>query len=599
MNSSTTWRLFLAAVAVFLFIYYFESRNSGGAGSSGKPPVFGRIDPLAITSVEVQRSNAVIRADRTNDTWRLTVPYYPAQSTPIESFIATLRNLRKQEVISASEVSTQPGKFKDYGLDPPLATVAISQGSNRFLLNVGARTPLVDQVYVQTPGSGEVLVTDGALLKAMPVSPNDWRSPLLLHLTGRPFDHIQIRAGPRALEFERNETNQLWRITKPTPARANNERITQLLQQLTAARVKQFVTDSFAADLERYGLQTPDLELSFWLDTNRVTALDFGASPTNDPTSVYVRRATTTNIVLVARELFETLSFADRKAYHDPRLLSIDPNSISMIQINRTNGFTIVRQTNGLWKITEPTPMAADSELMKIFLNRLQEMEIVDFAKDVPTDADLKQFGLVPPRYSISLFTLRTNATGAITNTLLTQLDLGHNKSGDTLYARRSDETPVYVTPAVGVIDLPRAPWHLRDLRVFDFQTNEIAGFTLSLGPSSNRYSRRPQGWTDDPIHNAAIDEALYRITRLRARQWVATGADRLPLYGITPEGLTVTFEIVRGGKTNPVPLKFGKRAIRNNIYAAATLPGDTEPTAFVFPGEFYDELARAIGLPN
>jgi hypothetical protein len=286
------------------------------------------------------------------------------------------------------------------------------------------------------------------------------------------------------------------------------------------------------------------------------------------------------------------------KAFHDPRLLSIDPNIISQIQINKTNGFTLVRQTNGLWRVTEPTPMAADPELMKGFLTRLQEMEIVDFAKDVPTDADLKQFGLVPPRFSISLFTVRTNANGAMTNALITEMDIGANKTTDTLYVRRSDETPVYVTPYFGVLDLPYAAWKLRDLRLFDFATNQVAGFTLSLAGNSQHYNRGPRGWTEDEVNNNAIEEGLYRLSQLRARQWTIKGGERLAPYGITNGCLTVTLAIARDGKTNSIPLHFGKRAIRNNVYAATVLPGETQLTAFEIAGESYAQIAEALGLP-
>src|SRR5436190_6754936 len=290
MNSKTTWRLLFAAVALFAFIYIYERKTGHEKVEPGKALIFPKLAASSVTGVEIQTTNMVLRAERTNDTWRLTRPFYPAQATPIEQFVAALTAMPKFDVIGASEVSAQPGKLKDYGLEPPVATFAVTQGTNRYLLHLGNMTALRDQMYATMPGSGEVLVTDASILKALPASVNQWRSPMLLHLDGRPFDHIQIRAGQRVLEFARDVTNAVWRIRKPTPARANHQRIVELLQQLQTTRVKEFVTDSPTADLEKYGLQTPELELSFALDTNRVIALEFGTSPTNDPGSVYVRR---------------------------------------------------------------------------------------------------------------------------------------------------------------------------------------------------------------------------------------------------------------------------------------------------------------------
>ncbi|HUS34077.1 MAG TPA: DUF4340 domain-containing protein, partial [Verrucomicrobiae bacterium] len=479
-------------------------------------------------------------------------------------------------------------------LEPPVATFAVTEGTNRYLLHLGNMTALRDQMYATMPGSGEVLVTDASILKALPASVHQWRSPMLLHLDGRPFDHIQIRAGQRVLEFARDVTNAVWRISKPTPARANHQRIVELLQQLQTARVKEFVTDSPTADLEKYGLQTPELELSFALDTNRVTALEFGASPTNDPGSVYVRRLSTTNIVLADRALFDQLS-QPSTAFHDPRLISTDPAQITMIHVKGASPFTVARQTNGAWVITEPNPMPADAELMKKFLGNVFQLTIEKFPKDVPTDADLKQFGLVPPRMSYAFYAMRTNAAGAATNALVTQVDFGGSTDEALMYARRSDEVPVYLTLDTTYL-LPTAPWRLRDRRIFDFAPTNVTAVVLSGGGKTNRVTRGQQGWTADPIVNAALQEVLYNLGQLQARDWVDKGTAAMPRYGLKPDGLMLDVELTPGSPTAPPPIMFGKPAVRNNIYAATVLPGEVEPTFFIFPGELYQSLLNAFG---
>lgn len=595
MKSSTTWRLFLAALALGAFIYFFELSSRRDAGPAQQARIFPKLDPRTINLVEIRASNVVIRAERTNDTWRLVTPYYPAQSTPIDLFVRTLLDLPKFESISAAEVSAKAGKLKDFGLDPPQAILSFGQGTNRYFLHIGSQTPIVEQLYAQTPGSTDVMFTDLSILRAMPPSVNAWRSAMLLQISGRTFDHIQIRSGQRLLEFERDTTNILWRMSKPYPARANTERITQILQQLNMTEVKAFVTDSAAADLDRFGLLPPELELSFSNDTNRVAALEFGGSPTNDPGSIYVRRPSTTNVVLVARDLFDALN-QPRKVFHDPRLLSFDPSELSMIEVNGTNGYTLVF-TNGGWQVTAPTPMPADLELTKMFLKNLQSMEIADFAKDVPTDADLKQFGLAPPKDSISLYTTRTNASGAATNTLLTQLDLGAARTEDTIYARRSDETPVYVTPNDPFL-FPRSAWKLRDRRVFNFAASNITALTVIWRQQTNTIARGPQGWIADAIKNVEVEESLHRFGQLQARAWTDKGAGRVRELGFTSDGLAILANVVSNGATNIASVAFGKRGVRNNVYAATVLPGESEPMIFEFPGELYQQLLRAFNLP-
>ena len=593
MKSSNTWRLFFCAAALFAFIYFFESRDEKHTPSESQPVIFAKILPREITAVEYRNpaSNQVMRAERTNETWRLTAPAYPAQATPIESFLAQVMALPKVDVISPSEVV---GRLKEFGLEPPAGVVSLNVGSNKHQLQIGGRDPISNQLYVQMAGSAEVILTDGAFLKALPTSVDAWRSPMLALMDGRQINRFQIRAQARVLEFE-HDTNKLWRITKPTPARANNDRIDQLLRRLYATQVKQFVTDLPVVDLERYGLQSPaPLELTFFAETNRVTSFEFGSSPTNDPSSIYVRRMMHTNIVTISRELFDELN-QPYKAFHDQWLISIDTNVLTQIRVNGTNGFTITKITNGVWRITEPTAMPADSELVQVFLRKISALEIVDFAKDVPSEADLKERGFSPPRLSIALFGAQTNVTGLVTNPLISELTFGANNSDDTIFARRSDEIPIYVTPYADLWLLPNFAWQLRERRIFNFAPTNVIRLDVISGGVTRGGPRVAGGWTTNELQNAAMDESLFRLGKLQAGRWLAKGARDLSSFGIsgtTPKQLQLT--IVQGGATNISTIWFGKRGVRNNIYAAIVLPGDNDVTAFEFPGETFDLLALA-----
>jgi hypothetical protein len=595
MNSKSTWRLFFAAVAMFAFIWFFE-RNQPVHTGGGEALIFSKIAASSVTGVEIQTTNYTLRAERTNDAWRLTRPFYPAQSTPIDAFVNAMTKLPQRDVIPASVVSDQVGKLRDYGLESPAAILTISQGTNRHYLHLGALTPLRDQVYVMMPGSGEVLVTDATILRAIPPTVNAWRSPMVVNLRDRAFDHVQIRAGQRVLEFELDITNLVWRLSKPTPARANDPLVRQLFHQIEATRVKEFVTDSPAADLERYGLQTPQLELSFLLDTNRVTAIEFGGSPTNDPASVYVRRLSTTNIVLIDRLMLDALS-QPAKTFHDPRLISFDPNQITMLQVKSATPFALVRQTNGVWTINEPNPMPADAELVGRFLTNFFKLPIENFAKDVPTDAELKEFGLAPARSSYAFYAIRTNAAGVLTNALVTQVDFGNSTPEGLMYARRSDETPVYQTYDVASMALlPTASWRLRDRQILNISPTNIAAIVLTAGGKTNRTARTAQGWTSDLVRNAALEATIEQLCSLRAYDWVDKGTKQMPALGFQKGSFTLEIEMTAGGPQTPSPIMFGKPGVRDNINAATYLPGEVEPTLFLFPRALYDTLTNAFG---
>src|SRR5437868_3755599 len=83
------------------------------------------------------------------------------------------------------------------------------------------------------------------------------------------------------------------RIGRRTPRtrRVDTGGLQQSLQQWQSARVGQFVSDTPGSDLEPYGLQAPNVTLSFNQGTNNVLTVEFGRSPANNPAKVYARRS--------------------------------------------------------------------------------------------------------------------------------------------------------------------------------------------------------------------------------------------------------------------------------------------------------------------
>jgi hypothetical protein len=65
---------------------------------------------------------------------------------------------------------------------------------------------------------------------------------------------------------------------------------------------------------------------------------------------------------------------------------------------------------------------------------------------------------------------------------------------------------------------------------------------------------------------------------------------------GFQKDNPMLEVELKPGSPTAPPPISFGKKGVRNNVYAATVLPGDVEPTLFEFPGELYDSLLNAFG---
>src|SRR2546426_9554717 len=125
MNPRTTVWLIGLAVAAFAFIYFIEGRLREASQRAKEPKrLLAGFDPQAISSIEVARSNQVIRAERKDDGWYLTAPiYYPAQSGSIEHWLTTVGLIPRQPVLSASELLARTKAAAEFGIDPPQITL--------------------------------------------------------------------------------------------------------------------------------------------------------------------------------------------------------------------------------------------------------------------------------------------------------------------------------------------------------------------------------------------------------------------------------------------------------------------------------------------
>lgn len=592
MNPTTTRWLVALALGCFAYIYFYERHVPNSQERAERATkLLPDFVPAEVNSLEIIRTNPVVRVARSNETWRLTLPVnYPAQPTGIENFLDTLASLRRSVYIPAKEMLQQPGGLAAFGLDAPRFNVIVQQNTNRIELRVGGQAPLGEQLYVQLVGSEGVFVTDAVLLERFPLSADDWRDRALLNMKGLAFDRIEIRAGALSNEIERNATNRQWRLTKPMSARANSQLIEQVLQILQNARVSQFVSDATAADLESFGLQPPQLELFLGRGTNDLLSVKFGNSPTNQQTQVHARLSDHGNIVLTPRELVDYLR-PSRDRFLDPHLISFAAAAVDRIEVRAAESFTLQRQTNGFWRVLEPFNFDADAELVRKLLTNLNALKTVELVKGNVTDFAV--FGLTSTNQQYTLFTTLTNSAGSLTNSLLAQIEFGTNYQTTNVYVRRSDEKSVYATRLDDRLQLPQAAFELRDRRLWNFTTNNVGSVTISLKGRTHKLSRTATGQWNLPagalgINGALLlDETIYRLGQLQVVAWIARGDDKLARYGFPEAAHRLSLEIKTGEKTQTLTIEFGQQSPWTTPYAAVMLDG--QHVVFGFPARIYD----------
>jgi hypothetical protein len=611
MNPRTTWWLTGLAAVLFAYIYMGELRPGRSAPrQAALARLLPTLDPTAVNRVEITRSNQVILAELNNEQWQLNSPPYPAQGTAIQNFLQVLASLNRQSEIPAQEIIAESGGLSPFGLDPAAATIKLQSGTNQVQLKVGSKTLLGDRVYVQPVGASGIFTADASLLERLPLTSHQWRNPALFQPGNLVFDGVGIVAGSRALKLERDATNQLWRLVEPMRLRADFGRVEYLVQQLRSARVARFVTDDPRQDVDAFGLQPPEAELSLTLGTNNVFQLQFGRSPTNDPTQVYARLVARSNIVLVSRELAELVE-KPYTEFRDHVLLSFRPTLVDRIEAQITDepragqtaaaqeSYAVQRKGEDDWQIVAPFSAPADRQLMHLFLEDLGKLEIINFGKEVVTD--FAPFGLLKPSRQYVLKTSITNAAG-VTNQTLLQVDFGVSPPNepDKVYCRRTDETSVYVVGFADMARLQRAAFALRDRRIWTFAGSNVVSLAVTQHNQRRELVRDPvsRTWSRvDQIANAQIEETLHRLGELQADAWVARGADQARLLKTDGSEYQLTLNLSEHGATRELVLNL-RLGLRGQPYGAVTLE-QKQPVVFKVPPSLYALVLQSLSVPS
>lgn len=625
MNWRTT--LWLSGTATLLLLIvlgierpYRQSRTLASAPQRVLPGFL----PDAVDALEVRAASNVVRVLRTNGVWVVDQPALPAADRPlVEGILQRLTQLRGPSVLSAAELRARPQAAREFGLNPPVASLAILDGPTRSEILLGSRSLTGNQVYFQIPGLAGIFATDAGLLDEVQRDASGWRDPVLIPLQQLDFDRLRVSSPSGTFSLVRGVTNGTWDIVEPRPARADATRVNLLLRQLEFLPVVRFFSVHETPTAEDAGLQPPRLVLSLARGTNEVFQLALGNLATNfapatapaasnltaaPAAPLFAKRGNPAEVLGVPTETLDLLRIS-YKDLLDRRLLRFDRALVREIDIHGTEDFRLVRtaaepgatNSHGVWRI-QPGDQPADTEAVDRLLANLAVLEMIDVAKENVTEPDRASYGLAPPAGRI---TLRANPGEA--SSTLAQLEIGALRE-NLNFSRIPGDPAVYSVNPADIQALPTAAWQVRDRALWSFEAAKVTA--VSVQHEAMQWTLRrtgtndwavPPGWRNE-VNPFALEEALHRLGRVRALKWIGPGESRH--LGLT-NGPLLTLEFqaspsAAASNTPPptVQVAFGKRSPAGNRYAASTLAAGGR-MSFEIPGAIFEDLWREIGIAD
>src|SRR6266702_1370991 len=546
----------LAGVAYFRF---FEMKRPSTEEAKRQAQNVVNFDRSKVDGIIIQNGDEKIEIRRRDNKWRLETPIKDqADGALVENLLSDLETWPKEGTIPAKDIEADKGKLNEYGLNRPKLKLKLIGSDRPPEILFGKDAALEGRMYVRFDNSKETILAKQSVKKDIDKKEEEYRDKKLTDLTTAQVRRIALKtpAGEMALE----KKGEHWDIDKPLLARADDEKVGDLIAQITTARIQQFVADDHG-DLRPYGLAEPRGSITLFSQEGRKDQkveiadsikvfgqedkgqmLQIGSVPEKEKDQVYVRFAPRGAVYTLPKKIEEALNTkpADLRDYH---LVRIDTNILDRITIDAPGkGKAVLARKDGNWTIATRNNAPADSGAVRRLIDTLQNERVTRFAEDVASN--LPKYGLDKPQIQLtfSSFASENTAETKAGDQPFAAIAFGKGE-GDNVYARLSDE-PFVVAVRRGLVDqISPDPLQWQELSIFKLKPEQIHRISVTTENELSLERDQTNQWHwvkgNGEVNQANVHSLLNTLSSLRAVRWLGATA---PQHGFEKPQLVLAF---------------------------------------------------------
>jgi hypothetical protein len=559
MNWRTTLILGAVALAVFAYLRFFEMKQPSTEEARRQAQNVVNFDRSKIDGVIIQNGDEKIEIRRRDNKWRLETPFKDqADGALVENLLSDLEAWQKEGTIPAKDIDADKSKLNEYGLNRPKLKLKLIGSDRPPEILFGKDAALEGRMYVRFDNSKEALLARQSVKKDIDKKAEEFRDRKLTDLTTAQVRRIALKTLAGEMELEKKGDH--WDIVKPLRARADDQKVGDLIAQITTARVQQFVADDHG-DLRPYGLAEPRGSITLFREEGKKDQkveiadsikvfgqedkgqmLQIGSVPEKEKDQIYVRFAPRGSVYTLPRKIEEVLNAkpADLRDYH---LVRVDTNVLDRITIDVPGkGKTVLARKDGDWTIASRNHAPADSGGVRRLIDALQNERVTKFVEDVASN--LPKYGLDKPHLQLtfSSFASENTAETKAGEQPFATLAFG-KEDGDNIYARLTDE-PFVVAVRRGLVDqISTDPLQWQELSIFRFKPDQIHRLSITTDKelSLERGENNQWHWLKGTgqIDGTNVQSLLNTVSSLHAVRWL--GATK-PQDGFGKPQLTLAF---------------------------------------------------------
>jgi hypothetical protein len=541
MKTRTTLFLLIVAIAVAVWIKFDESKKPNTEEAKRLAGNVVNFERDALEGIMIQNGDDRIELRKQDQKWRLEAPFKDqADRGAVENLIADLDNWQKFDSISASEIAKNKGLLDEYGLSKGKLKLKLVGKDAPPEITFGNDAALQGEMYVRVGDSGDVVVAPQSVRNDIAKKPEDFRDKKLTDLTTAQVVRALIKTAAGEMELEKKADH--WEIVKPLRARGDDQKINDLLAQVTTAQIQQFVAED-RGDLRPYGLTEPRASVTlFAVDDKTGQTLQIGgpAGPgEKEKDQVYVRFTARNAVYTLPKKIEEILPLkpADLRDRH---LVRIDTNILDRITIDAAGkGKTVLARKDENWTIASRNNQLANSSEVNRLLDLLKVEQVTKFVEDVASD--LPKYGLDKPQLQVTFSSFASENTPESTAGERPFATIAFGKiDGDSVFARLGDE-PFIVAVRRSLLDnIFIDPLQWQELAIFRFKPDEVHKLTVTTDREHTFTRNEKKEWLGkDPANPVNIQSLLNTVTVLRAVRWAGATT---PAHAFDKPQVTIAF---------------------------------------------------------
>src|SRR5438270_2160470 len=444
-------------------------------------------------------------------------------------------------------------KITEYVLAKPNSRLKLAGKDAPPEIWFGKDAALEGKMYFRFENSKETFLVNQSVKKAIEKKPEEFRDRKLTDLILAQVARAVLKTP--AGEMELQKKNDHWVIVKPLHTRADDQKVNDLIAQVTTARIQQFVADD-NGDLHPYGLAEPRGSLTVFAQDDKSgrrgdtdssrgeqgQTLQIGGVPEKGKDQVYVRFSPRAFVYTLPKKIEEILNNKPNDL-RDRHFVRIDTKILDRLTIDAPGkGKTVLARKDENWTIASRNNAPANSSEVRRLIDTLQNEQVTKFVEDVASN--LPKYGLDKPLLVVtfSSFASENTVEPKAGEQLFASIAFG-KVEGDGVYARVGDE-PFVVAVRRAVLDqIFTDPLQWQELSIFNFKPEQIHRVSLTTDKECVlvRGSNNQWSWAkgSGAINQTNLQSLLNTLSTLHAVRWVGSTT---PAQGVDKPLLVVTF---------------------------------------------------------